>query len=73
METSKNVYDIIKPHLAWGDISNIAKEHGVTKGHVSKILHGEKKNPKILLALYEKAKLSIDVEEKIRSLHKSVA
>jgi DNA-binding LacI/PurR family transcriptional regulator len=68
METNKSISEIIKPLLEHGDISEIAKRHGVTRAHVSRVLHGKANGPEILLSLYEKAKISVDVKDKINSL-----
>lgn len=68
METNKSISQIIKPHLSHGDITEVAKENGVTREHVSRVLHGKAKAPKILFALYERAKVSAEILEKINSL-----
>jgi transcriptional regulator with XRE-family HTH domain len=68
METNKSISQIIKPLLSHGDVTEVAKEYGVTREHVSRVLHGKVKSPKILLCLYNKAKLSVDLTEKIKSL-----
>jgi hypothetical protein len=71
MGTNKSISDIIKPLLEHGDISEVAKEHGVTISEVSRVLHGKKINKKILMSLYNKAKKTIELEKKINSLQKS--
>jgi predicted transcriptional regulator len=71
METNKSISQIIKPLLEHGDIKEIAKEHGVSREHVSKVLHGKVNSPKILMSLYEKAKKTVELEEKIKSLLRS--
>ena len=65
MDKQQVITENLKELLPKGAITRVAKKHSVSIDHVSRVLHGKKKNPFILDSLYEEAAFSKSFSERV--------
>ena len=70
---NSDVRDTIKPLLEHGDISQVAREVGVSYQMTYKVLTGKKNSKRILLALYKKALSNKAIQQEIDTIKNAIA
>ena len=70
---NSEVRNTIKPLLEHGDISQVAREVGVSYQMAYKVLNGKKESKRILLALYKKAQENKALQQEIDIIKNAIA